>query len=128
MPVRTLALVGVAVTALGACSQKPSAQGATAASPSAAPQTGRVRGTLQEVTPTLLTVQTYDGRRVATPIDAKTGFAWVVKSSLSDVKNGDFIGTATSGPDNALRAVEVVIFPASMRGTGKATTLGTFPA
>ncbi len=53
------------------------------------------------------------------PIDGETGYAWVLASSLSTLKDGDFIGTATTGPDDALRAVELVIFPEAMRGTGE---------
>jgi len=56
---------------------------------------------------------------VDVPLDDKTGYAWVVASNLSTLKNGDFIGSATSGPDTAMKALEVVIFPESMRGTGE---------
>lgn len=129
MTLRTVAVIGVALVSLEACNKTPANDGAGAtATPAAAPATApaapaasadRVRGTLQAVAPDALTIQTYDGRSVTVPLDAKTGFAWVAASSLSAVKNGDFIGTATSGPDTALRAVEVVIFPESMRGTGE---------
>lgn len=126
-PIKNLALLGAALTMLGACSGKNAGNHAassdmaandTAATTTAA-QTGRVRGTVQAVTADMLTVQTYDGKTVTVPLDGKTGYAWVVPSSLSTLKNGDFIGTATTGPKTALRAVEVVIFPESMRGTGE---------
>lgn len=83
------------------------------------PDTGRVRGVVQTVSTTGLAVRTYDGQTVNVPLDAKTGFAWVINSDLSTLKDGDFIGTATTGTDNALRAVELVIFPEAMRGTGE---------
>jgi hypothetical protein len=36
----------------------------------------------------------------------------VVKSSMDDIKQGTFIGTATMAqPDGSLRALEVVVFP-----------------
>ena len=126
MNIKTLALLGAALTVVGACSQKPQATSqvadqaaapATPASPAGAAQ--RIRGVVQAVAPGSLTVQTYDGRTVTVPLDAGSGVAWVVGSSLSQLKDGDFIGTATTGPDDALRAVELVIFPASMRGTGE---------
>ncbi|MBE7217780.1 MAG: hypothetical protein INR64_04850 [Caulobacteraceae bacterium] len=125
MTTKTLAVLGVAFVALGACSKKPvtsdatssSTTTATASAPAAPAQ--HVRGVVRAVKPGALDVQTYDGRAVTAPVDAKTAYAWVEPSSLSSLKTGDFIGTATTGPDDALRAVEVVIFPASMRGTGE---------
>ena len=44
----------------------------------------------------------------------------IVKSSLSEIKPGSFIGATTvPGPDGAPKAVEVHIFPEAMRGTGE---------
>jgi hypothetical protein len=43
----------------------------------------------------------------------------VVASSLSTLKDGDFVGTATTGPKTALQSLELVIFPESMRGAGE---------
>jgi hypothetical protein len=44
----------------------------------------------------------------------------VAKASLSDIKPGSFIGTAaTPGTNGKLQAIEVHIFPESMRGTGE---------
>jgi hypothetical protein len=123
--IKSLALMGAALTLVAGCSGTGTGNDATAndtaatATATATASTGRVRGTVQAVTADALTVQTYDGKTVTVPIDAKTGYAWVVPSSLSSLKDGDFIGTATTGPKTALRAVEVVIFPESMRGTGE---------
>ncbi|VVT02688.1 conserved exported hypothetical protein [Sphingomonas aurantiaca] len=119
--IKSLALMGAALTLVAGCSGTGTGSDATAndTAATAAASTGRVRGTVQAVTANALTVQTYDGKTVTVPIDAKTGYAWVVPSSLSSLKDGDFIGTATTGPKTALRAVEVVIFPESMRGTGE---------
>ena len=118
MKIITTMLAGAGLLALGACNQTTtSATGNGAAA--AAPGAGRIRGAVTAITPTALTVQTYDGQSATVPLDAKTGYAWVVASDLSSLKKGDFIGTATSGPDTAMRALEVVIFPESMRGTGE---------
>jgi hypothetical protein len=44
----------------------------------------------------------------------------VVRASLADIKPGEFVGsTAMPGPDGTLKAVEVHIFPETMRGTGE---------
>jgi hypothetical protein len=52
----------------------------------------------------------------------KDGFAAiaVVKSSMADIKQGTFIGTATATQsDSTLKSLEVVVFPDSMRGVGE---------
>ena len=66
-----------------------------------------------------MAIKTYDNQAVTVPIDKDTKVAWVVRSTLASLKSGDFVGTATTGPDNALRAVELVIFPEAMRGAGE---------
>ena len=121
MLIKKLVLLGSAMATAGGCSkpQTNEANTTTAAASSAMPDTGRVRGVVQTVGTTGLAVRTYDGQTVNVPLDAKTGFAWVIDSDLSTLKDGDFIGTATTGADNALRAVELVIFPEAMRGTGE---------
>jgi hypothetical protein len=44
----------------------------------------------------------------------------VVKASLADIKDGDFIGSgAMPQPDGSQKAIEVHIFAESMRGTGE---------
>ena len=119
-----MALLGGAIATFGACNKAPSnntnttvASSNSAASTPAA--TTRVRGALQSFGANSLALQTYDGRSVTVPLSADTKFAWVVKSSLASLKSGDFVGTATTGPDDALRAAELVIFPESMRGSGE---------
>jgi hypothetical protein len=43
-----------------------------------------------------------------------------VKSSMADIKEGTFIGTATvTQPDTSLRSVEVVVFADDLRGTAE---------
>ena len=79
----------------------------------------RLRGTITSATENSLIVQTRDGGSVTVPTTPETKFAGVARSSLDQLKQGDFIGTATTGPDSAMRSYEVVIFPESMRGTGE---------
>ncbi|HXH17068.1 MAG TPA: hypothetical protein VNJ10_13155 [Sphingomonas sp.] len=119
MLTKKLALLSGVIAVLGGCGDKQSAAGNTAGTTSAAPAVNRIRGVIETVGANALTVRTYDGKSVDVPIDAKTKFAWVVASNLSTLKDGDFIGTATTGPDDALRAIELVIFPEAMRGTGE---------
>lgn len=114
-----LALIGGAVATLAACGERHAADANAGKTSTSTPATTRIRGLVQSVDANALTVRTYDGRSTSVPIDDKTRFAWVVGSSLSTLKDGDFVGTATTGPDDALRAVELVIFPEAMRGTGE---------
>ena len=117
-PIRNLALVSTVLVAIAACSApEPTAPAAEVVD--AANGTVRVRGTVQSVTDGSMTVQTWDGRTVAVPVAATSRFVWVVSSSLSTLRDGDFVGTATTGPKSALQALELVIFPESMRGTGE---------
>lgn len=125
MIMKRLALLGGAIATFGACNKLPSHDAKTAAASSTsaastpAAATTRVRGVLQSFGANSLVLQTYDGRSATVPLGADTKFAWVVTSSLESLKSGDFVGTATTGPDDALRAAELVIFPESMRGSGE---------
>ena len=123
MVMKRLALLGATMALLGGCGKLPANQGdnkttANSATTPAAAAT-RERGVLQSINADLLALTTYDGQTVTVPIGKDTKFAWVIASNLASLKPGDFVGTATTGPDNALRAVELVIFPEAMRGTGE---------
>ena len=84
---------------------------------SAAPAVQRVRGTIETAANGTLTVKTADGASTAITLAPDTKFTYVVKASLDDVKDGVFIGTATKGTPPV--ALEVVLFPEAMRGTGE---------
>ena len=85
----------------------------------AATHSDRIRGTVQSVDQTGMTVQTPKGDKVKVALTDATKYVTVVKSSLSNVAKGSFIGTATKGSGHFLVALEVVIFPPSLRGTGE---------
>ena len=84
---------------------------------SAAPQLERVRGTIDSADANSVTIKTNDGKSETVQLGGAK-FVWVAKSSLDAIKDGVFIGTATKG-ENPMTALEVVIFPDSMRGTGE---------
>lgn len=90
---------------------------AIAASAVAAPQIERVRGTIESTTADTIVVKTGDGKTKTITLAPDTKFTSVVKSSLSEVGDGKFIGTATKGEPPV--AIEVVIFPDAMKGTGE---------
>ncbi|WP_132255627.1 metal ABC transporter permease [Methylobacterium segetis] len=83
----------------------------------AAPELQRVRGTIESADAGTVTVKTNEGGTETVQLGGAK-VVWVAKSSLDAVKDGVFIGTATKG-ENPLTALEVVIFPESMRGTGE---------
>lgn len=84
----------------------------------AAPPAERVRGTIERADATTLVLKTDDGRSTTVALTPDTKYAAVLKASLDQIKEGVFIGTATKG-DNPPTALEVVLFPESMRGTGE---------
>ncbi|GLS43083.1 metal ABC transporter permease [Methylobacterium brachythecii] len=90
---------------------------ALASSAASAADLQRVRGTIESSDGSSVVVKTADGKSETIAISGAK-FAWVVKSSLDEIKDGVFIGTATKG-DNPPTALEVVLFPESMRGTAE---------
>jgi hypothetical protein len=82
--------------------------------------TVRIRGTIERVEDPTYTVKARDGAEVQLTLSDKPQIAGVVKASLSDIKQGTFVGvTAMPQADGTLRAVEVHIFPEAMRGSGE---------
>ena len=79
----------------------------------------RLRGTISSVDAGTISMTTKAGAAVTVATTSDTKYAGVVRSSIDQLKQGDFIGTAATGPDSALRSTEVVIFPDSMRGAGE---------
>lgn len=85
----------------------------------AAPTSVRLRGTITAIGTNSLTLKTGSGKIENIAIGAGTHYLEVKKSSLAMVDKNSFIGTATKTIGNQLIALEVVIFPNSMRGTGE---------
>jgi hypothetical protein len=79
-----------------------------------------VRGTITRVDGNTLEVNERDGKSAKVRLVDNAKIASVAKASLSDIKPGSFIGTAaTPKTDGTLQAIEIHIFPESMRGTGE---------
>jgi hypothetical protein len=79
----------------------------------------RIRGTIEQISGDQMTVKTREGQTLTLALSGETKYAGLKKSSLDEVQPGDFIGTATKGPKNFMVALEVVVFPETMRGTGE---------
>jgi hypothetical protein len=110
MPVAALASI-----ILGALAMMPSVI-ATAL----AQDTVRVRGTIERIDGSTYMVEARDGAELKVALADTPQIAGVVKASLSDIKQGSFVGvTAMPRADGSQSALEVHIFPEAMRGTGE---------
>lgn len=85
----------------------------------AAAEHDRIRGTVASIAGSTLTVHTTSGEDVPVMLGSDTKYLMVEKSSLSDITKDSYIGTATKEVGSMLVALEVVVFPASMRGAGE---------
>jgi hypothetical protein len=79
----------------------------------------RVRGVIASAAANSVTVDPYAGKPLAVALNGHTAYLKVEKSSLDKVEKGSFIGTATKDVGGTQVALEVVIFPPSLRGTGE---------
>jgi hypothetical protein len=85
-----------------------------------APDTVRVRGTIESVDGSNLTVKARDGAEMKVKLTADATIRTVVGKTVADVKQGSFVGiTAMPQPDGTQKAVEIHIFPEAARGTGE---------
>jgi hypothetical protein len=91
-----------------------------AASIAAAQAPLRVRGTVESVDGSNLSVKARDGAMMKVKLTDDAKVLTLDKKSLADVKEGTFVGiTAMPQPDGSQKAVEIHIFPEAMRGTGE---------
>jgi hypothetical protein len=90
------------------------------ASGAQAQDTVRVRGTIDRVDGPVYVIKARDGAEVKVTLADNALVVAIVKASLSDIKPGMFVGvTGMPQVDGSQKAVEVHIFPESMRGTGE---------
>ncbi|GGH09955.1 hypothetical protein GCM10007036_06260 [Alsobacter metallidurans] len=100
----TLATVGLAaVTATGASAQ-----------------TARLRGAIVSANASVLEVRTREGATVNVQLAPNVTVGRRVRAEASQIKPNDYVGVAAvPGTGETLKAVEIFIFPAAMRGTGE---------
>jgi hypothetical protein len=77
-----------------------------------------VRGTIASFSSTSVTIATARGP-VVFALGPKTAFAGAMPASVADIKPGTFVGSANVPGAGAAKAIEVVVFPESMRGRGE---------
>ncbi|MGO4111888.1 DUF5666 domain-containing protein [Rhizobium ruizarguesonis] len=80
----------------------------------------RIRGAIESLSGDTLVVKTREGNDATVALKAGWKVGGIRQASVEDIKPGDFVGVASlpkgTGPDGA---IEVLIFPASMKGTGE---------
>ena len=79
----------------------------------------RIRGTIASATADSVTVDTYAHKPVTIALTGNTTYLKVEKSNLNKIEKGSYIGTATKDVGGTQVALEVVVFPPSMRGAGE---------
>jgi hypothetical protein len=88
--------------------------------PASAQETLRIRGTIESVDGAAYVVKNRDGAEVKVTVTDPQLYVAIVKSTMADIKPGQFVGaTGVTQPDGSQKAIEVHIFPESMRGTGE---------
>ena len=88
--------------------------------PAAAQETVRIRGTIESVDGDVYVVKNRDGAQYKVAVTDPGLYVAIVKSTMADIKPGMFVGsTGVTQPDGSQKAIEVHIFPESMRGTGE---------
>lgn len=80
----------------------------------------RIRGTIGTVDGNVLGIKTREGSDVRVRMTDNAAVFAVVKTSLSQVKEGSYIGvTAMPQPDGVQKAIAVHIFPENQRGAAE---------
>ena len=104
-----IAAVIVTLVGLPALAQAP---------PAATPM--RVAGTIDKLDGNNLTVNMKDGQAVTVVLADNAAVFGVEKRTVADIKPGDFLASGgVKGTDGKIHAVEVRIFPETLRGTGE---------
>ena len=80
----------------------------------------RLRGSVVSFDGATLTVKTREGATDSVKMASGWKISGVAKASAQDIKQGDFLGIASvSKADGGSGALEVVVFPAAMKGAGE---------
>jgi hypothetical protein len=87
--------------------------------PASAQETVRVRGTIERIEGPVYVVKTRDGSEVKLTVTDNPLYVVIVPATMADIKPGMYGGSAgMMEADGTQKAIEVHIFPESMRGTG----------
>jgi hypothetical protein len=79
----------------------------------------RLRGAITAIDANTVTIAVRDGSTAEVKLADNWTVNLVVPASLSDIKQGTFVGVASLGSDADRTALEVLVFPEAMRGAGE---------
>ena len=104
----------VLLLAAGAAIALSAVQNASAA------DTLRLHGTVESLAGDTLKIKSPDGKDITVTMKSGLKVLGVKNASVADIKPGDFVGIGSQPTASGVNgAVQVVIFPASMKGTGE---------
>ncbi len=84
------------------------------------PPTTRIRGTIEKVDGSTLTVRAGEAGALKVTLTDNVQVFGIAKGTLADVKQGGFIGVgAMPQPDGSQKAIQVTVFAESLRGLGE---------
>ena len=93
---------------------------ATQTMPASAQQPTRVRGTIEKVDGSVLTVKAGEARELKVALADNAQVFGITKATIADVKPNSFIGVGTMPQaDGSQKAIQVMIFAESLRGIGE---------
>ncbi|MBV9890731.1 MAG: hypothetical protein JO090_07590, partial [Rhizobacter sp.] len=96
---------------------------ATTAFAQGSPPTTRLRGTIEKIDATTMVLKERNGQTMTLAIAEDLRVSEVMPVDPSTIQAGAFVGTAAvTGADGKLSALEVLVFPEAMRGTGEGHT------
>ena len=88
--------------------------------PASAQDAMRIRGIVERIEGPVFVVKTRGGSEVKLTVTDSPLYVVIVPGKMSDIKPGMFVGSAgMMQEDGSQKAIEVHIFPESMRGTGE---------
>src|SRR3954469_17996546 len=88
--------------------------------PALAQETIRLRGTIERVEPPVFVVRSREGAEIKLTVTDNPLYVAIAPATMADIKPGMFVGSAGMMQDDGTqKAIEVHIFPESMRGTGE---------
>jgi hypothetical protein len=90
------------------------------AGPASAQEIVRIRGTIERIDGPAYVIKSRDGTELKLTLTDNPLYVAIAPSTMADIKPGMFVGSAgMMQPDGTQKAIEVHIFPESMRGTGE---------
>jgi hypothetical protein len=90
------------------------------AQPASAQEITRIRGTIDRIEGPVYVIKSRDGTELKLTLTDNPLFVAIAPATMADIKPGMFVGSAgMMQPDGTQKAIEVHIFPESMRGTGE---------